>query len=197
MLLCVTGPMAAGKNVASDILAQMGFAVADADALVHQVLESESVKAKIKETFYDIAEERGVCLFSSDGILDRRALGRLIFGDKDLVSKQETIVYEELNKILDKFIEDNKGKNALINAAVLYKVPAVKKVDMVLYVDCPWFIRLFRAKKRDGMSILHIVRRFKSQRNLFSKYKKSNADTVRVWNVGSRDALSKKIKEIL
>lgn len=42
-----------------------------------------------------------------------------------------------------------------------------------------------------------ILDRFRAQKNLFAKYKDADADIVRVWNIGSRQGLEKKIGQIL
>ncbi len=197
MLICVTGPMAAGKNLASDILEQMGFAAVDADVLVHSVIETEEVKNKIIETYSDIAQKLGLSLLNLDGTICRKAVGQIIFANPELMAKQESIIYPALIGILDDFMEQNKNKDALINATVLYKVDTISKMDFVLYVDAPMIVRFFRARKRDGMTVCHILERFKSQKNLFSKYKKSNADIRKVWNIGTRKQLERKLCKIL
>lgn len=195
MILCVTGPMAAGKNAASSILEKKGFACVDADLLVHQAVEN--AKEEILASFGSLADEKGLPLLTENGHINRRNLGALIFQSPELIKKQEDIVYPILNGLFEDFMEENKGRNLVINATVLYKVPLIKKVDSVLFIDAPLLQRLFRAKKRDGMSIKLILQRFKAQRNLFAKYKKSVADTVRVGNTGSMKKLEWKIDKFL
>lgn len=195
MILCVTGPMAAGKNAASSILEKKGFACVDADLLVHQAVEN--AKEEILASFGSLADEKGLPLLTENGHINRRNLGALIFQSPELIKKQEEIVYPILNGLFEDFMEENKGRNLVINATVLYKVPLIKKVDSVLFIDAPILQRLFRAKKRDGMSLKLILQRFKAQRNLFAKYKKSVADTVRVGNTGSMKKLEWKIDKFL
>lgn len=195
MILCVTGPMAAGKNAASSILEKKGFACVDADLLVHQAVEN--AKEEILASFGSLADEKDLPLLTENGHINRRNLGALIFQSPELIKKQEDIVYPILNSLFEDFMEENKGRNLVINATVLYKVPLIKKVDSVLFIDAPMLQRLFRAKKRDGMSLKLILQRFKAQRNLFAKYKKSVADTVRVGNTGSMKKLEWKIDKFL
>lgn len=187
--------MAAGKNLASEILSEKGFACVDADVLTHAAVENE--KDKILGEFSSLAEEKKISLLTEDGKINRRSLGSLIFADPALVKKQEDIVYPEVSRLFEDFIRENMGKSIVINATLLYKVPVMEKVDSVLFVDAPLIKRFIRAKKRDGMCAKDIIRRFKNQEKLFAKYKKSNADTVRVWNVGSRASLERKIDSFL
>lgn len=191
MIICVTGPMAAGKNAAASILEKKGFPQVDADVLGH--IAVENCKEKILEAFSSLAQEKGIQLVSEDGKIIRRNLGALIFADSKLIKKQEDIVFPEINRLFDQFLEENKGKDVVINATVLFKVPLINKVDSVLFVDCPAIKRFFRARKRDKMSTKNILNRFTAQKNLFAKYKNTVADTVRVWNIGSLSDLEKKI----
>ena len=195
LILCVTGPMAAGKNVASDILAEKGFATVDADELVHTAVEN--AKEKILTAFLPLATERNITLTNSDGTINRRALGSLIFADPALVARQESIVFPEVNKLFDTFLEAHQNCDVAINATVLYKVPLIKKVDAVLYVDAPAFVRFIRAKKRDSMPTKQIKQRFAQQKTLFAKYKNETADIRRVWNTGTRLSLEQKIDKFL
>jgi len=187
--------MAAGKNAASDILVSKGFASVDADVVAHTAVENS--KEKILSTFGSIAKEKNISLLNKDGTVNRRALGSLIFTDSSLVKKQEEIVFPEINSLLNKFIEENKGHDIVINATVLYKVPLIKKIDYVLFIDTPYLQRLIRAKKRDNIPLKQIASRFSQQKGLFAKYKSANADTIRVWNTGTRLSLEKKIDKFL
>lgn len=195
MILCVTGPMAAGKNAAADILEQKGFACVDADIVAHKAIENS--KQKILEEFGPLAAQKNITLLNPDGTINRRNLGAILFTDKTLIEKQESIVYPEVNALLEQFIEQNKGRNIVINATLLYKVPLIKKMDFVLFIDAPRFLRLKRALKRDKLSVKQILQRFSAQNNLFAKYIISNADIRRVWNTGSRKSLEKKIEKFL
>ena len=195
LILCVTGPMAAGKNLASKILEEKGFFCIDADLAAHTAIENS--REKILSAFGPLASEKGISLTDSEGKINRRNLGAIIFSDAALVEKQEAIVYPEITRILEDFISEHSGHDVVINATVLYKIPLIKQMDAVLFVDSPVFMRFLRAKKRDGMPARQILDRFRNQNNLFAKYKISNADTRRVWNVGSRQSLEKKIEIFL
>ncbi len=197
MVLGLAGPMAAGKNLAAEILVQRGWAAIDADLLVHEVIEEK--KAEIVAAFSAEAEAGGLSLLKADGTVDRRAIGQIIFGHPELVERQENIVYPGVNKRIDAFLEENRraGRDCLLNATLLYKVPSIHAVDALLYVDAPVCIRLLRARRRDGLSYARILSRFRSQRNLFSQYRKSAADIKRVWNIGSRARLERKLDAFL
>ena len=161
MVLCVTGPMAAGKNAATSILESMGFASIDADLIGHDAVEI--FKEKILEEFSSLAQKNKIQLLNPDGKINRKNLGQLIFKDKMLVKKQEDIVFPYINSVLEKFIDDNSEKNIAVNATVLYKVNAMKKIDKILFIDSPALVRFLRDKKRYRMKSLQIIERFSNR----------------------------------
>ena len=195
MVLCVTGPMAAGKNAASSILESMGFVSIDADLIGHEAVEI--CKEKILEEFSSLAQENKIQLLNPDGKINRKNLGRLIFKNEMLVKKQEDIVFPYINSVLEKFIDENSEKNIAVNATVLYKVNAMKKIDKILFIDSPALVRFLRAKKRDKMKTLQIIERFFSQRFLFSQYKKTGIEIFRIINCRNFSSLQKKIERVV
>ena len=196
MILCVTGPMAAGKNVAASILEKKGFVAIDADVLGHRAVKE--CTEQILCEFSDEAQKRGVSLLSSDGTLNRRVLGSIVFESRELLARQEQIVYPVIRRLLAEFIRENAGKDIAVNATVLYKLPDMQNIiERILYIDAPLPLRFIRAMKRDKTGIIQIYRRFSSQKNLFAKYKNTNTDIKRVWNTGTRQSLERKIEKFL
>ena len=127
MILCVTGPMAAGKNAAASILEQMGYACIDADLAGHKAVEN--AREKIIERFAEEAKKRGLSLMNEDGSVNRRALGEVVFSSPQLLQAHEAIVYPETERIIREFIEEKQKDSSIpgvvINAAVLYKTPEI------------------------------------------------------------------------
>ena len=196
MILCVTGPMAAGKNFVSDILCSMGFVSVDADSLAHDAVDI--CTKKIVEEFSSLAREKGIEILDSDGKIIRRNLGALIFTDPELVRRQENIVFPQIAAMFDSFLDAHRGSDVVVNATVLYKMPIlIKKMDAVIFVTAPSFVRFCRARKRDGLPAGQILDRFRMQKNLFAKYKKSHADTLKVRNTGSKKSLERRLEKIL
>lgn len=196
MVICVAGPIAAGKNFVCSILEERGFFCLDADQEIHKIIGEK--QAEIFSRFSQIAASRGINLRDADGSLDRRALGKLLFKDSALLAEQEKILYPEFVARTQKLIDAN--KNALqaqdagglaINAALLYKTPSLlRQCKKIIYVDAPLLVRAWRIRRRDRLPLLQIIRRIKSQKGLFNEYKRFAADygieMVRVWNWGRR-----------
>ena len=165
--------MAAGKNAVSALLEKNGFVSLDADLLVHKAIDS--LTEEIKAAFSKEAKESGISIQNADGSINRKALGSLIFPHPELLKRQENLVYPKILEMTKDFINqsENSGKNIILNATVLYKTPDLMALcEKIVFVDAPLLTRLRRAKKRDSLPSKKILERFRTQRTLFSEYKK-------------------------
>jgi dephospho-CoA kinase len=189
LIVCVTGNIAAGKNTVSLLLEKQGWTAIDADALVHEV--AARLTPVILSTFKKEAQKTGITLQKADGTLDRRALGALVFPRPDLLKKQESLVYPEVEKLMDNFFAACPEKNIVINATVLYKIPALmNQCRAILFITAPVLLRFFRIRKRDHMKCIQILARFKSQRKLKSYYEETGIPVIVVHNSGNINRLS-------
>ena len=109
MVICVAGPIAAGKNFVCSILEERGFFCLDADQEIHKIIGDK--QAEILSCFSQSAASRGINLRAADGSLDRRALGKLLFKDSALLAEQEKILYLEFVARVQALIDAN--NNAL------------------------------------------------------------------------------------
>ncbi|QBF45841.1 dephospho-CoA kinase [Janibacter limosus] len=83
----LTGGIGSGKSTVSRRLTELGAVVIDADLIAREVVEpGEPALEQIRERFGD-----GV--FTSDGALDRPALGRVVFGDPQALADLEGITH--------------------------------------------------------------------------------------------------------
>jgi len=176
MLIGITGKYCAGKNHVTAILEKRGLPVLDVDKLGYQVLEAE------KETIF---AEFGSDLKRQDGSLNRRLLGQRTFGKPEKLAALEAVVHPPVNRLTDEWIAERAGNKAcVINAALLHKSAAFNRLDRIIIVTSPFFVRLLRAKRRDRLSWTEILRRFASQKDFNSQYLTVNAEIKRVENPG-------------
>lgn len=169
-VIAVTGPMAAGKNFICSQMQKEGWAAVDADILVHDAIEI--VKERILDTFIPYAEQQNIKLTRTDGSIDRRALGELLFSFPELLKVQESMVYPIIIQQINEFIANH--DKTIINATVLYKTPELlNQCQKIIFVTAPFFTRLRRARQRDHLSYRQIFHRFHAQRNLLEEYQKS------------------------
>ena len=175
MLIGLTGTYCAGKNRVGAILESRGLEVLDVDRLGHVCLENQ--KEAVFARFGDGVK-------NPDGSVNRKALGAKVFGNRPKLAELEAIVHPEANRMTLEWVEGQNGKPCVINAALLHKSAVFGRLGCVILVEAPWLARLLRAKRRDGLPWLDLLRRFGSQKQFASQYLAGNADIYRVGNPG-------------
>ena len=164
--------MAAGKNFISSQYEKKGWLCIDADQQVHSAIEKAA--PEILKAFEKEAAEAKIPLKNPDGTLNRRNLGKLIFPVPELLKKQESIIYPIIIEESKKIIAENKDRDIVLNATVLFKTPELLKMcGKIIFVKANFFVSLKRAAKRDRMPLRQILSRFWAQRNLLSMYRQS------------------------
>jgi len=175
MLIGLTGTYCAGKNHVAALLEARGLPVLDVDKLGHQVLEAE--KKAIFAKF-------GSGLQKADGSLDRRLLGQRVFGKPEKLAVLETIVHPPANRLTEEWITRNGDRACVINAALLHRSVVFTRLNRIILVKAPFFTRFLRARRRDGLSLAEILKRFMSQKDFNSQYLAVNAEIYIVENPG-------------
>ena len=167
----ITGKMASGKNYICSQFEKYGWKSIDADKLVHKAIELS--KEQIYSAFKNEAEKQNINILNDDNSINRRELGRLLFSNPSLLSKQESIVYPLVIEMTENFIKEN--DKVLINATVLYKTPVLmQKCSRIIFVRSSFLKRFIRTKKRDHLPAKQILSRFNSQKDLYKNYKTTN-----------------------
>jgi dephospho-CoA kinase len=81
----LTGGIAAGKSEALKAFARLGAATLSSDAVVHELLEGEALRARLAERWGpEVLAERGV---------DRAKIGEIVFADPDELSWLEAQIH--------------------------------------------------------------------------------------------------------
>ena len=83
----ITGPIGCGKSQVARWLADLGAAVVDADEV------ARAVTAPGEPAHDAVVSHFGPVVTTSDGILDRAALARVVFADPDRLRELEAIVH--------------------------------------------------------------------------------------------------------
>jgi dephospho-CoA kinase len=156
----LTGGLASGKSTVARVLAEHGVPVIDADAVSRgQVLPGSAVLAAI-------AREFGAGVLAPDGTLDRRALGRLVFGDPDRLARLNALTH---GRVLDEIarrlavIAASGCRGAVVESALLFEAGLDGALDRVVAVIAPADERVRRAQARDGLSAEEALARIASQ----------------------------------
>ena len=194
----VTGKYCTGKSTVSELLGERGYVQIDVDRLGHAALVSE--RERVIEAF-------GPGLRTPEGGVDRKALGRLVFADEAHLRRLESILHpamvemaaETVRRARDGQEVDAGGPppGVVINAAILVRMGLHSLCDTVIYVTAPFCSILRRARERDGASIVQVVRRLRSQRDVDPQFSHPDADIHSVENHGDRDRLRDELARLL
>lgn len=147
--LGVVGPLAAGKTVVVNMLADLGAAAVTADEVSRHLLRPGN------PVFDAVVEAFGSRYLRPDGTLDRPALARLIFTDDAARRRLECITHPPMLEEMRRRIEQAEARGAevvAVEAAVLYVMGGDRLVDYVLLVTASRDERLRRLMARDGLT---------------------------------------------
>ena len=156
----LTGQSGAGKTTVSRVFAQNGFAVIDADLI------SREVTQKGQPCLDELAEAFGRDIITSEGTLDRRRLGGIVFSDKEKLRQLNGIIYPYIiYRIITRIDELSRAgeKHILLDAPTLFEANADDLCDLIISVTADENIRLKRIVSRDDISPEAAKKRFESQ----------------------------------
>jgi dephospho-CoA kinase len=191
LVVGLTGGIASGKSTVSRMFREAGIPVICADDLAHEVVKPGSAALdEIRRTF-------GEEFIDSDGALDRVAMARLVFQDKDKRRALESIIHprvgEERKKLLQEFAAQ--GHNiVIVDVPLLYESGWTDSFDMIVVAYVPPDIQIQRLIARDSMSPEEARSRLDAQMPIDEK--KALAERV-IDNTGSIEHTREQVTDIV
>jgi len=163
--IVLTGGIATGKSTVSSLMALSGFRVIDADKIAHSVLDNS--QAEIAKAFG--AE------YITNGKVDRKKLGSLIFADSQKRLELEAIVHPKIKVEIEQQAKKQEvfGKPYLIDIPLFFEREGVYNIDKVIVVYAPKEIQLDRLIKREGLSEAEALQRIDAQLPIEQKKQKA------------------------
>jgi dephospho-CoA kinase len=158
MLIGLTGGYCAGKDAVARILLRRGFEVLDVDRIGHEVLE------QMRDA---VAAAFGESVRRSDGSIDRRAVGRIVFADPAALALLEGIVHPAMVARVRSLAAAGTaaGRDVAVNAALLRHMGLDRFCDAVVEVRARALRRFLRGLRRDGLAPVQVLRRMRAQRS--------------------------------
>ena len=146
----LTGGIASGKSTVAQHFRELGHPVIDADRLGHQVyMPSTSGYKKVVDTF-------GSKVVAPDGTIDRKILGKIVFGNPTALQKLTDIVWPEIKELAKQQIEQANSQAhtdlVVLEAAVMIEAGWEDIVDEVWVVSVDIETAIERACMRDGLA---------------------------------------------
>lgn len=187
----ITGPTGAGKTTALNELKKLGGCVLDADAVYHELLESDfTLRSGLEERFGPLTRE--------DGSFDRKKLGGVVFHDP--------VALDDLNAIAHRRIALELGRRlglarkegvraAAIDAIALFESGVSELCHVTLAITAPPEVRVRRIVEREGISEDYAWSRVKAQKP--DEYFSRHCDYTLINDCLSAEEFSQKVREFL
>lgn len=164
MKIGLTGSIACGKSTVSDYLRELGYFVADADAISRRLTAPGGLALpSLRRTFGDD-------IFDGD-ILDRRALGSIVFGDAGKRSLLNAILHPLIIGTVQAELEAHDAPDVLVfgDVPLLYECGMAHMFDRVWVVSASREVQIDRLLVRDGLPREDAERRIDAQMPLQQK----------------------------
>jgi len=160
--IALTGGIASGKSTVCNLLRLYGLRIIDADAIARQMLDAESdAISKLFGKEYII-----------DGKVDRKALGRLVFFDKNARKKLENLLHPKIRAEIERQSrEHDRLKGPYIVDIPLFYETGNYPIEKVIVVYAPREIQKSRLMDREGLSDEEAEARLNAQIDIEEKRK--------------------------
>ena len=183
MTIAVTGPLASGKSAFVQLLGELGAETVSADEVVHYLLAEDD------ETIARVVERFGEGVRGESGI-DRKALGRVVFGDTEALSDLEEILHPRVREETERRAAGSGADLFVAEIPLLFEGGGEERFDLTVAVTSPEERRQAWADER-GME--EEQRRAIEDRQFSQEEKARRADVV-VENDGDLDKLREQAK---
>ncbi len=146
----LTGGIASGKSVVSEILRKLGAQVIDADEISREVMVPHT------KCWKEVVTSYGSEILREDLTIDREKLANSVFNNTEQLDKLNRIVHPEIMKRIDERLREIRLKYpqaiVIVDAALLVETGAYKSYDKLIVVYVNEEMQLKRLINRDGMS---------------------------------------------
>ena len=186
----LTGGIGSGKSTVSQLLAELGAFIIDADKVGHEIYLPG------KEAWHQVTAAFGRDILTADQTIDRKKLGALVFSSEDNRKKLNAIVHPLMFKDIDRKIKEKRAegftKPIVVEAAILIEANWLPLVDEVWLVVTNKNAVIERVAAQRGLSAKDTEARIASQ--LADAERRRHATLV-INNDGSLEDLKKKVQD--
>lgn len=184
----LTGGIGAGKSAVAKILAELGAEVIDADRVGHEVYEPGT------PGWRQVVDAFGPGIVATDGRIDRKRLGAIVFADPAELARLNAIVHPLIRDAVAARIAASRAAGAarpiVVEAALLVEAKWDALVDEVWVVVAEREVIERRLIEQRGLDRSAIAARMRAQ--LGDEERRARADVL-VDNSGSLDQLHAKL----
>jgi len=186
LLVALTGGIGSGKSLAAEYFAELGAQVLDFDQIARDVIERGS------EGFDEVIARFGDEILSQ-GNIDRRKLGDIVFSNPDARLDLEAIVHPKIREEFDTTVSELESGSILISQIpLLVESKNEYPFEFVITVSAPEALRRTRLLER-GMKDFQITKRLEAQ--VSDEKREAIADAI-IHNTGDKDHLLRQVENL-
>ena len=152
----ITGGIGSGKSTVCRMFTVLGIPVFSSD------IESKRILAEDPEVRRALISAFGEQVFTNE-VLDRNALGALVFNDRAALERLNAIVHPAVRKAFAQWAELQDALYVINEAAILLETGAYKQLDHLIVVAAPERQRIAWVMRRDGVSEEQVRARMRNQ----------------------------------
>lgn len=187
----LTGNIASGKTEVAKIFEELGAKIIDADEIAREVVEPG------EPAWQEVLDEFGRDILNSDGSINRKKLGEIIFNDDEKREQLNRITHPRImNKIketIDTYKKENVKLVVIEAALIVEKRGLLKVIDELIVVSAEEETQIGRIMTRDGLQKEEAISRIVAQMPISEKVKHA---TYIIDNSGTLGETRKQVEEI-
>lgn len=166
MIVGITGCICTGKSFVASYINRKGYHIVSSDKIASALMK------KGGQNYLNIVDAFGKVILLSNGEIDRKKLGQLIFSNKKDRVLLNKITHPNIIKELKK--QGDSHKLVFLEIPLLFEAKLEYIVDEIWVVVCSEDIQISRVIKRDKITQKEALFKIRSQYNLARKKKKAN-----------------------
>ena len=186
----LTGGIGTGKSSVTEAFQSLGAAVINADLLGHDAYLPGTIG------FEEVVTEFGQEIVGSDGQIDRKKLGPIVFSDSSKMDRLNEIMHPLIRDLIEErlvSLEATQNKVAVVEAAILIEAGWKSLFDEIWVVISDREEVINRLGVRNGLSREDAVKRIDSQ---MSNNERIEHGDVVVENTGSMEDLQTRVNSL-
>ena len=189
-IIGLTGNIASGKTAVSEMLAERGAVIVDADVLAREAVSKGS------PALSSITAKWGKDVLDDEGNLDRSSLRHIVFGNQADLDALNEIVHPEVARLRAREIEAARkrgDKHVVCVIPLLFERHLADEFDTIVLVDAPRTLRLERIVRDRGIDEAEAMQMIAAQ--MPADLKRARADYV-IENVGTLEELEAEVNRV-
>jgi dephospho-CoA kinase len=190
MKIGLTGGIASGKSTVASMLVERGAMLVDADQVAREVvMPGEPALEAVASAF-------GQAVIHTDGTLNRKALGEIVFNNRELLAQLENILHpairSRMQQRIKQYEEQDPRQLVVADIPLLYETEQAGLYDGIMVVYVPQKLQLKRLMERNQLEETEAMRRIGLQMDI--EQKRNRADWV-IDNSGSLEETRRQVDD--